>query len=209
MLVHGQRGDAEALREVTARVLEPLGLRLSPAKTSIVHMSEAFEFLGFRIQWRRKQGTSKWYPCTFIAARSVRAVKAKIRAHAQDNAERPGIRADQHQHGLARVGQLLQARHRTARLRHAGQLHMAKSDPHAARNGTTGDGRTSAAGSPPPPGGGCRSRRARLNCGQSRPSRLPGTATAAARSPIPGQLNQPDDRNRGEPVAPRGARRVR
>jgi RNA-directed DNA polymerase len=80
VLVHGQRGDAEALREVTARVLEPLGLRLSPAKTRIVHMSEAFDFLGFRIQWRRKQGTSKWYLYTFIAARPVRAVKAKIRA---------------------------------------------------------------------------------------------------------------------------------
>jgi RNA-directed DNA polymerase len=80
VLVHGQRGDAEALRDQTASVLEPLGLRLSPAKTQIVHMSEAFGFLGFRIQWRRKQGTSKWYACTFIAARPVWAVKAKIRA---------------------------------------------------------------------------------------------------------------------------------
>jgi RNA-directed DNA polymerase len=80
VLVHGQRGDAEALREVAARVLEPLGLRLSPAKTSIVHMSEAFDFLGFRIQWKRKRGTSKWYVYTLIADRPVRAVKAKIRA---------------------------------------------------------------------------------------------------------------------------------
>jgi RNA-directed DNA polymerase len=80
VLVHGGRGDAEALREEIARVLGPLGLRLSEAKTSIVHMSEAFDFLGFRIQWRRKQGTSKWYACTFISAWSVRAVKAKIRA---------------------------------------------------------------------------------------------------------------------------------
>ena len=56
------------------------GLRLSPAKTQIVHLSEAFDFLGFRIQWRRKQGTSKWYVYTFIAARPVRAVKARIRA---------------------------------------------------------------------------------------------------------------------------------
>jgi group II intron maturase len=44
------------------------------------HMSEAFDFLGFRVQWRRKQGTSKWYLCTFIATRPGRAVKAKIRA---------------------------------------------------------------------------------------------------------------------------------
>ena len=80
VLVHGQRGDAEALRDQIAGVLEPLGLRLSPAKTQIVHMSEAFDFLGFRIQWRRKRGTSKWYVYVFIAARSVKAVKAKIRA---------------------------------------------------------------------------------------------------------------------------------
>jgi RNA-directed DNA polymerase len=80
VLVHGQRGDAEALRDQTASVLEPLGLRLSPAKTQIVHMSEAIDFLGFRIQWRRKRGTGKWYVYTFIAARPVRAVKAKIRA---------------------------------------------------------------------------------------------------------------------------------
>ncbi len=80
VLVHGERGDAEALREEIVRVLEPLGLRLSPAKTQIVHMSEAFDFLGFRRQWKRKRGTNKWYVYTFIAARSIRAVKAKIRA---------------------------------------------------------------------------------------------------------------------------------
>jgi RNA-directed DNA polymerase len=80
VLVYGQRGDAEALREDIARVLGPLGLRLSPAKTQIVHLSEAFDFLGFRIQWKRKRGTSRWYVYVFIAARPVRAVKARIRA---------------------------------------------------------------------------------------------------------------------------------
>jgi RNA-directed DNA polymerase len=80
VLVHGQRGDAEALRGQTARVLEPLGLRLSPAKTQIVHMSEGFGFLGFRIQWKRKRGTGKWYVYTFIGDRPIRSLKAKIRA---------------------------------------------------------------------------------------------------------------------------------
>jgi RNA-directed DNA polymerase len=42
-------------------------------------MSEAFNFLRFRIQRRRKRGTSKWYVYAFTA-RPVRAVKAKIRA---------------------------------------------------------------------------------------------------------------------------------
>jgi RNA-directed DNA polymerase len=41
VLVHGQRGDAEALREEVASVIEPLGLRLSPAKTRIVRAPRA------------------------------------------------------------------------------------------------------------------------------------------------------------------------
>ncbi len=61
-------------------MLAPIGLRLSAAKTRIVHMSEGFDFLGFHIQWRRKRGTDKWYVYTFIADRAIRSVKAKIRA---------------------------------------------------------------------------------------------------------------------------------
>jgi RNA-directed DNA polymerase len=80
VLVHGSRENAEALREEIAAVLTPLGLRLSPAKTRIVHMSETFDFLGFRIQWRRKQGTGQWHVYTFISGRAIRSVKAKIRA---------------------------------------------------------------------------------------------------------------------------------
>jgi RNA-directed DNA polymerase len=78
--VHGSREDTEALREDVAEVLAPLGLRLSPAKTQVVHMSDGFDFLGFRIRWKRKRGTNKWYVYTFIADRPVRSVKAKIRA---------------------------------------------------------------------------------------------------------------------------------
>jgi RNA-directed DNA polymerase len=80
VLVHGQRGDVETLHEDVAHALTPLGLRLSPAKTKVVHMSDGFDFLGFRIQWKRKRGTNKWYVYTFIADRPFRAVKAKIRA---------------------------------------------------------------------------------------------------------------------------------
>jgi RNA-directed DNA polymerase len=80
VLVHGTRADAETLREEIADVLVPLGLRLSSAKTRIAHMSESFDFLGFRIQWKRKRGTNKWYVYTFIADRPIRSLKAKIRA---------------------------------------------------------------------------------------------------------------------------------
>jgi RNA-directed DNA polymerase len=81
VLVHGTCADVEAVREDVGRVLEPLGLRLSPAKTRIVHLAEGFDFLGFRIQWRRKKGTTgKWHVYTFIADRPLRSLKAKIRA---------------------------------------------------------------------------------------------------------------------------------
>jgi RNA-directed DNA polymerase len=80
VLVDGHRSDVETLHETIAGVLEPLGLRLSPAKTQIVHMSEGFDFLGFHIQWRRKRGTNKWYVYTFIADRPIRSLKDKIRA---------------------------------------------------------------------------------------------------------------------------------
>ncbi|MFD4264005.1 group II intron maturase-specific domain-containing protein [Streptomyces sp. NPDC058534] len=43
-------------------------------------MSEGFDFLGFRLQWKRKRGTDKWYVYTFIADRPVRSLKDKIRA---------------------------------------------------------------------------------------------------------------------------------
>ncbi|GAA3710591.1 hypothetical protein GCM10022224_090060 [Nonomuraea antimicrobica] len=59
ILVHGTEDDALALREQIAAVLAPLGLRLSEAKTQVVHMAQGFDFLGFRIQWRRKRGSDQ------------------------------------------------------------------------------------------------------------------------------------------------------
>jgi RNA-directed DNA polymerase len=80
VLVHGTEHDTEALREDLARVLAPIGLRLSASKTTVVHMADGFDFLGFHIQWRRKRGTNHWYVYTFIADRPIRQLKAKIRA---------------------------------------------------------------------------------------------------------------------------------
>src|SRR5215213_4723686 len=80
ILVHGTEHDAHALREDVAAVLAPMGLRLSPVKTSVRHFRDGFDFLGFHIQWKRKAGTNKWYVYTFIADRPVRSLKAKLRA---------------------------------------------------------------------------------------------------------------------------------
>jgi len=53
VMVKGERQHAEALREEVADVLAPLGLRLSPEKTRVVHIDEGFDFLGMSI---RRQG---------------------------------------------------------------------------------------------------------------------------------------------------------
>jgi RNA-directed DNA polymerase len=80
VMVHGSEADTLAVREHVAQIIAPIGLRLSQEKTRVVHMSEGFDFLGFRIQWRRKKGTTgKYYVYTFIADRPIRSVKQKIR----------------------------------------------------------------------------------------------------------------------------------
>ena len=80
VLVHGDRAHVEALREEIAHVLQPIGLRLSESKTTVAHMSDGFDFLGFHIRWKCKRGTNKWHVYTFIADRPIRSLKAKIRA---------------------------------------------------------------------------------------------------------------------------------
>jgi RNA-directed DNA polymerase len=115
VLVDGTHSDVEDLREEIARVLAPLDLRLSPAKTRIGHMSEGFDFLGFHIQWRRKRGSSKWYVYTFIADRPVRSVKAKIRAltgrTSQQDLKTVLIRLNQIMRGWANYFQHAVAKH--------------------------------------------------------------------------------------------------
>ncbi len=122
VLVHGQRSDVENLREDLAGVLAPLGLRLSPAKTRVVHMSEGLDFLGFHIQWRRKRGTNQWYVYTFIADRPLKAVKGKIRAmtHRVSQADPRTIltRINQILRGWANYFRYAVCKHTLSNLRH-------------------------------------------------------------------------------------------
>jgi RNA-directed DNA polymerase len=57
-MVTGDRHHADVLREEVLAVLAPLGLRLAPEKTRVVHIDEGFTFLGFDIRRLRKRGTS-------------------------------------------------------------------------------------------------------------------------------------------------------
>lgn len=79
VMVADNRVNAEALREEVAEVLSPMGLRLSPKKTRVVHLDEGFDFLGFRIKKRRRRGTNKRYVYTYPSKEAVQSVKDKVR----------------------------------------------------------------------------------------------------------------------------------
>jgi RNA-directed DNA polymerase len=80
VMVSGTRANAERLRAEVAAVLAPMGLRLSEAKTGVVHLDEGLDFLGFRIQRKRKRGSAKRYVYTYPSKKAVMAIKAKVRA---------------------------------------------------------------------------------------------------------------------------------
>src|SRR5438132_5892949 len=80
LMVNGDRHHAEALREEVAAVLAPLGLRLAPEKTRVVHIDEGFTFLGFDIRRMRKRGTQKYYVYTTPSRQAIQAIKAKVSA---------------------------------------------------------------------------------------------------------------------------------
>jgi RNA-directed DNA polymerase len=78
LVVSGDRHHAEALREEVSTVLAPLGLRLAPEKTRVVHIDEGFDFLGHHIRRRRKRGTSKYYVYTKPSTKAIRSIKDKV-----------------------------------------------------------------------------------------------------------------------------------
>jgi RNA-directed DNA polymerase len=80
VLVHGSRAHADQLRDDVARVLAPMGLRLSEAKTGVSHIDEGLDFLGFRIQRRRKPGTTKRVVYTYPSKKALAAIVARVRA---------------------------------------------------------------------------------------------------------------------------------
>jgi RNA-directed DNA polymerase len=80
IMVSGQRHHAEALREEVTAVLAPLGLRLAPEKTRVVHIDEGFDFLSFTIRRQRKRGTQKHYVYTKPSRKAIQAIKDKVTA---------------------------------------------------------------------------------------------------------------------------------
>jgi RNA-directed DNA polymerase len=79
LMVTGDRHHAEALREEVSAVLAPLGLRLAPEKTRVVHVDEGFTFLGFDIRRMRKRGTSKYYVYTKPSKKAIQSIKDRVK----------------------------------------------------------------------------------------------------------------------------------
>ena len=78
LMASGDRCHAEALREEVSAVLAPLGLRLAPEKTRVIHINEGFDFLGHHIRRQRKRGTSKYYVYTRPSRRAIQSIKDTV-----------------------------------------------------------------------------------------------------------------------------------
>jgi RNA-directed DNA polymerase len=89
VLVSGTREHAEALRAEVASVLTPMGLRLSEEKTTVAHIDEGFDFLGFRIQRQHRRGTSKRFVYTWPSKKALASVKAKVRTISRQGLNSP------------------------------------------------------------------------------------------------------------------------
>jgi RNA-directed DNA polymerase len=80
LMVSGDWCHAEALREEVSAVLAPLGLRLAPEKTRVIHIDEGFDFLGHHIRRQRKRGTSKYYVYTRPSRKAIQSIKDTVSA---------------------------------------------------------------------------------------------------------------------------------
>lgn len=77
IMVAGTKAHADALWDAVAQVIAPLGLRLSVEKSRVCHLDEGFDFLGFRIQRRRRKGTSKMSVYTYPSKKALASIMAK------------------------------------------------------------------------------------------------------------------------------------
>jgi RNA-directed DNA polymerase len=89
VMVAGTRADAASLREEVAVVLAAMGLRLSEAKTRIVHLDEGFDFLGFRIQRHPKRGSTRRHLSTYPSKAALAAIKTKVPTATREGRNEP------------------------------------------------------------------------------------------------------------------------
>jgi len=79
VMVSGTRDHVEALKAEVAQVLETMGLRLSEEKTTVVHIDQGFDFLGYRVQRHRKRGTEKHFVYLYPSKKALASIVGKVR----------------------------------------------------------------------------------------------------------------------------------
>jgi RNA-directed DNA polymerase len=89
VVIAGEKAHAEQLKTEVAEVLVGVGLRLSEEKTTIAHIDEGFEFLGFRIQRQRKRGSTKRFVYTWPSKKSLRSITAKVKTITTQGTNKP------------------------------------------------------------------------------------------------------------------------
>jgi RNA-directed DNA polymerase len=89
ILVDGDREHAVQAKTEAATVLATMGLRLSEEKTTITHIDEGLDFLGWRIQRHRKRGTSRRFIYTYPAKKALRSVMVKVKMICRQNTNLP------------------------------------------------------------------------------------------------------------------------
>lgn len=60
-------------------MLAPIGLRLSPEKTRVVHVGEGFDLLGLNIRRMRKRGSHKHFVDTPPPTKAFAAIKNRAK----------------------------------------------------------------------------------------------------------------------------------
>src|SRR6516162_7773053 len=78
VLCNGTKAEAHATKQEIGELLRTMGLTLSEDKTKVTHITEGFDFLGYRIN--RSIGTSgKMVPKVFIPVKAIKRYRHKIR----------------------------------------------------------------------------------------------------------------------------------
>ena len=126
VMVHGTRAHAEGLRTEVEAALSPVGLRLNEEKTSVCHIDEGFDFLGFRIQRQVKRGSNKAFVYTWPSRKSLSSVMAKVQGDHQTGNEQPTLRPPApNQRRAAGLDELLPTRRVEGHLRLPAPVHLA------------------------------------------------------------------------------------
>jgi RNA-directed DNA polymerase len=79
-VVQGTKAHAQTLRGDVEAALSEVGLSLNEDKTSVCHIDEGFDFLGFRIQRQVKRGSNKAFVYTWPSRKSLSSIMAKVKA---------------------------------------------------------------------------------------------------------------------------------